>query len=108
MSATAITGQQGKALVVMVIGDGGPVASACVQIGAASTVVNPTLLTEVGGGGNPCSGSTTPKVFAAGTYTVTAGIFVPPANSPEKSVSQTVQVTGPGVAVRLDGKALSA
>ncbi|MDO8390833.1 MAG: hypothetical protein Q7V57_10115 [Actinomycetota bacterium] len=103
-----IVGQAGKALVVMVIGDTGPVASACVQIGADEFLLGPTVLTEVSGGNDPCAGSTTPMVFTPGSYNVTFGVFVPPATSAETSVEQTVQVTGPGVAVTVDGSSLSA
>jgi len=57
---------------------------------------------------NPCGDPTAQTVFPNGTYTVTAGIYVPPASAPEKEVKQTVQVSGDTpVGVEIDGAALS-
>ena len=107
IKSTAIRGQSGRALVVFVMRDaGGPMARACVRIESDSFTVAATKLTDAPAGGDPCSGQTAATTFSEGRYTLSAGIFVPPAQAPEKQVTLTVEVKG-NVDVVIDGASLS-
>ena len=107
IKSTAIRGQSGRALVVFVMrGAGGPMARACIRIESDSFTVAATKLTDAPAGGDPCSGQTAATTFSEGRYTLSAGIFVPPAQAPEKQVTLTVEVKG-NVDLVIDGASLS-
>jgi len=108
-SAGTITGQTGKVLLVFASpSGGGPVARACVPIGSERFTAPATVLTDMAASGDPCGPATPATVFATGSYTVTAGVYAPPASKPEKESTQTVQVRADAPAtVQVDGAALS-
>jgi hypothetical protein len=109
VSSSPISGQNGKMLLVLAGAENdGPVARICIPIGADSLSLPPTAMTDMPSGQDPCSGSTALTTFSSGTYTVTAGIYAPPASEPEKESTQTVEVSGDASAeVTIDGAALS-
>ena len=105
-----IAGQSGKMLLVLAMpqGGGSPMARACIPITSGSFTPPATVLTDVLSADNPCEGSTSQTVFTPGSYTVTAGIYQPPAQEPEKDFTVTVAVTGDEpVEVEIDAASLS-
>ena len=106
VSSSAITGQNGKALVMGVNMQGVPPAGACVFLDSDSYSLAPTVLIDTPGQGGPCGGSTPETVFPAGTYTVSAGIYMPGSQTPERQVQAEVVVDGDKT-VKLDGAALA-
>lgn len=108
VTSSGIAGQSGKSLVIFVSsGSGGPVARACLSITSDKFEVPATVLTDMPSQGQPCGESTPKTVFPDGTYTLSAGIYVPPATQPEKQTQATVQVSGAAQQVKIDGGALS-
>lgn len=109
VSTTAITGQNGKMLLVFATSatQEGQLGVACIPITSDSFEVPSTALTEVPAG-NPCAGGTPTVVFPEGSYAITAGIYTPGSQSAEAEVATTVDIAGDGVAsVQLVGSALS-
>ena len=108
-SSSPIVGQKDKVLLAFAAPQGGgPTARACVPITSDRFSVPATVMTDMPADQNPCGGSTPATVFPKGTYTVTAGIYAPPASTPEKETKLTVQVSGDApVEVQIDGAALS-
>ena len=105
-----ITGQSGKALLVLAMPESGgsPIARACFSITSDSFTPPATVLTDVPSGDDPCAGSTSQTVFTPGSYMVTAGIYQPPAQEPEKDFTVTVAVTSDEpVEVEIDAAELS-
>lgn len=108
-STSPIVGQQGKQLAIFATAKNGasPIARACVKITSDSFTVPATPLTEIGTNQDACS-ATTPAILPKGSYTIVAGIYVPPSSTMEKQAAQTVDVSGDGaVKVKIDGAALS-
>jgi len=108
VTSTAITGRSSQMVLVYAEREGQPgnVAVACIRIDSNSFSASGTAMTDIPAGNDPCSGSTQATRFAEGRYKVTAGVYTPPAQAPEKTVTQTVQVSG-NVKVVLDGPGLS-
>ena len=104
-----IVGQKGKMLLVSASAAGGgpQLARACLPITSDSFSVPETAMTDAPAGNDPCSGSTPKTVFPKGSYQVSAGIYAPPAQQPEKTANQTVQVADAAATVKLDGASLS-
>ena len=106
-STAPIRGQNGRALLVYVTREGqAPLARACIMIGSDSFAVPATKMTDVPSGNDPCAGTTAATTFAEGRYTLTAAIYAPPAQTPDKQATLTVEVKG-NVEVVIDGGALS-
>ena len=104
-----ISGQNKKMLLVNAVPESGgaSVAEACIPITSDRFTAPATTLTNVQAGGQgPCSGAAAKSKLPEGTYTITAGVYAPPAQSPEKQSTQTVQVKG-DITVQIDGAALS-
>jgi len=109
-SSGPITGQKGRILLVYAVVAGGDrAAQACITITSDSFTVPATVMVDVPAGQqNPCTGSPAQEVFAKGTYTITAAVFVGGQQTAEKQSTQTVEVAGTApVQVRLDGASLS-
>lgn len=108
LSSSAITGQSGKILLVFAMPEGetGPIARACVSITSNSFAVPSTVMTDMTSGQDPCSGSTAETTFPEGTYTLTAGIYVPGTQTAAVQTTQTVPVSG-NVKLKIDGATLS-
>jgi|GEM_PF-3191786 len=104
VSSTAITGRQGKVLVVSGPNGGSRL---CVPIGSDPFVLPAMALTEMPGDGNPCGAATAEARFTDGDHVVQASVFAPGSQSPEASTSATAVVAGAAVTVELDGAALS-
>ncbi len=107
VSSSAISGQNGKALVIGVNMQGVPPTGACVLLDSDSYSLAPTVLTDQPDQGGPCHDPTPETVLPAGTYTVSAGIYMPGSQTPEKQVQADVVVDGDATLV-LPGSALSA
>lgn len=109
VTSSPITGQSGKVLLIFAeAGSGGPMARACVPIDSDSFTVPSTVMTDQPAQDDPCGPPTAETVFSPGAHTVTAGIYEPPAQQPEKEIEQTVQVAaGAPLEVAIDGAALS-
>ncbi len=105
----SIVGQKGKMLLVSASAAGGgpQLARACLPITSDSFSVPETAMTDVPAGNDPCSGSTPKTVFPKGSYQVSAGIYAPPAQQPEKTANSTVQVADAAASAKFDGAALS-
>ncbi len=109
-SSGPITGQKSRILLVYAApAGGGPAGQACVTITSDSFTVPATVMLEVPTGQqSPCTGNPGQKVFAKGTYTITAGVYVGGQQAPEKQSTQAAEVAGTApVQVKLDGAALS-
>jgi hypothetical protein len=107
VSSSAIHGQQGKVLVVVINDPGGASGSLCANIDSNAFVLAPAVLTQLPGGGGPCGGQTAEASFPQGSYQLAAGVYVGGSQTPEKRVQVTVDVSGDSQ-VELDGAALSA
>jgi hypothetical protein len=109
VTSSPITGQSGKILLILATAaSGGPVARACVSIDSDRFSVPSTVMTDQPADDNPCGSPTAETIFSPGAYTVSAGIYQPPAQQPEKESTQTAQVTaGAPLQIALDGAALS-
>lgn len=110
VSSGTITGQKDRILLVYAASAGAaPVAQACISIASDSFTVPATMMVDVPAGQqNPCTGSPPRTVFAKGTYTITAGVYVGGQQTPQKQSIQTVEVAGTApVQVKLDGASLS-
>ncbi len=108
-SSSPISGQNSKILLVSAAPQSGgpPTAEACIQIKSDRFTVPATVMTDKkAADAAPCSGSAPKTTFSEGTYTVSAGIYAPPAQTPDKEVKLTVQVKG-DVTIQVDGAALS-
>jgi hypothetical protein len=104
-----IAGQANKVLLISAAPQtgGAPIAEACVQIKSDRFAVPATVMTDKKASDQaPCSGSAAKTTFPEGTYTVTAGVYAPPAQAPEKEVKLTVQVKGDAT-IQIDAAALS-
>lgn len=104
-----IAGQKGKMLLVSAnaAGGGPQLARVCLPITSDSFAVPETAMTDAPAGNDPCSGSTPKTVFPKGSYQVSAGIYAPPAQQPDKTANATVQVADVGAKAQFDGAALS-
>lgn len=110
VSATTITGQNGKMLLMSATSatQGGQLGVACVAITSDSFDVPSTALAEVPAD-NPCAGGMPSVVFAEGSYTINAGIYTPGSQTAEAEASMTVDIVGDGVgSVQFAGSPLSA
>ena len=107
-SSSPISGQNNKVLLIYASPEAGGAlnAEACVQIRSDRQTVPPTAMTDKKGDQAPCSSGAAKTTFPEGTYTVTAGIYAPPAQAPEKEIKLSVKVSG-NVTVQIDGAALS-
>ena len=107
LTSSPIRGQSGRLLLVYATQEGrGQLARACIRITSDSFSVSPTAMTDIPPGNDPCGGSTQMSTLPEGRYTITAGVYAPPAQTPEKQVTLTVEVKG-NIQVVLDGNALS-
>lgn len=109
VTAGTISGQDKKMLLINVVPEtgGAPVAEACIPITSDRFSPPATALNAVQAGQQaPCSGPAVKFKLPEGSYTITAGIYAPPAQAPEKQSRQTVQVKG-DITVTIDGAALS-
>lgn len=107
LTSSALRGQNDRVLLVFVTQEGrGPLARACIRVTSNAFTVGATEMTDVPAGNDPCSGSSPSTRLPEGRYTITAGIYAPPAQAPDKQVTVTVEVKG-NVQVALDGNALS-
>ena len=101
VAATAITGRQGKALLVTAGG-----ARACAMIDADPWTLSATAMTAMLNDGNPCGAATAEFTFPGGDTVVNAAIFTPGSQTPEATTSAVAAVDG-DVTVTVDGSALS-
>lgn len=108
LSAGVIARQSGRVLLVSVApqGGGAALARACIGIQSDRFIAPVTVMTDISADGNPCGPATPATKLPEGTYTLTAGIYAPPAQKAEVETSQTVRVSG-DTAVQIDGTALS-
>ena len=109
ITSSPIVGQADKMLIISAAPQGptfGPVAQACVPITSDNFTVPATVLTETTAGQAPCGDSTPAARLSERTYALTAGIYVPPAQTAEVEISKTVRVSG-DVTAQIDGAALS-
>jgi hypothetical protein len=107
VTSSAIRGQNGRVLLVFATQEGrGPLARACIRITSDSFSVSGGAMTDVPAGNDPCGDSSQTTTFPEGKYTITAGVYAPPGQTPEKQVTLTVEVKG-NIQVTLDGNALS-
>jgi len=107
VASSVIRGQNGRVLLVFATQEGrGPLARACIRITSDSFSVSAGEMTEMPAGNDPCGESNQVTTFPEGKYTITAGVYAPPGQTPEKQVTQTVEVKG-DIQVVLDGNALS-
>ena len=106
--ASEIKGQSGRVLLVLASpqAGGGGVGRACIGITSGSFSAPSTVLTDVPASQDACGESTPTTNFPEGTYTVTAGIYAPPAQKAEVETKKTVRVSG-DVAIEIDGASLS-
>lgn len=110
VSATTITGQNGKALLVFATSatQQGQLGVACIMITSDSFDVPSIALAEVPTD-NPCAGGTPAVAFADGSYTISAGIYTPGSQTAEATATLTVDIVDQGVgSVQFTGSALSA
>jgi hypothetical protein len=110
VATTAITGQNGKMLLVFATTptQQGQLGVACIPITSDSFEVPVTPLAEVPAG-NPCAGGTPTVVFPEGSYTITAGIYTPGSQTAEATAEMTLDIVGDGVgSVQFTGAVLSA
>ena len=108
VTSSSIEGQDGRVLLISAApkGGGAQMAGACISVTSDSFAAPSTVLTDPPPGNNPCGATTPTTTFPEGTYTLTAGIYAPPAQVPEAETTQTVQVSG-DVTVEIEGAALS-
>ncbi|MBA4181695.1 MAG: hypothetical protein C0506_13985 [Anaerolinea sp.] len=108
ISSSPLNGQNGRLILITASpGAGGPpVAEACVQIRSDGFTVPATTMTDKKADQAPCGSGAAKTTFPEGTYTITAGVYAPPAQAAEKEVKLDVKVAG-NVTVQIDGKALS-
>jgi len=107
VSSSAIVGQSGRVLLVFAGVEGGaPRARACIPIQSDRFTAPSTVLTSMPANQDPCGAATPATQLPEGTYTVTVGVYAPPAQGAEVETKQTVRVSG-DTAVEIDGAALS-
>ncbi|HLF71606.1 MAG TPA: hypothetical protein VI759_05585 [Dehalococcoidia bacterium] len=108
VSFAAIRNQSGRVLLVFATREGGgpQLARLCIPITSNSFATTGIVMTEMPSGGDPCGATTAATSFPEGRYTLTAGIYAPPSQSPDKQITQTVEVKG-NASVSLNGDALS-
>lgn len=107
VSTSTITGQQGKILLVFAAPEGGGDAKvACAQIDA-NVFEPPLLVLKEMPPDNPCDTGTADAFIVPGMLEITAGVYVPGQQAPEKEVTATVDVQDESTWV-LDGVALTA
>ncbi len=107
VTTSAITGQEGKTLLIFAQPEGGgETAVACVPIDSAF-FEPPALQMQEMPQGNPCAGGTSAASFAAGDTVLTAGVYVPGSQTPDRQVIATVEVQSDRT-WELDGVMLSA
>ncbi len=109
VSTSTIVGQSGRVLLIFAASEGGgPVARACIPIASDRFAAPPTVMTNMPAAQNPCGDPTPQTTFREGSYTVTAGIYVPGSQAAQVQTSQTAKVSASAPAeVKLDGAALS-
>lgn len=108
ITSSAIAGRTNAVLLISVAPQaGGPLlAQACVPITSDRFSAPSTIMTEAVQGQAPCSGPARKTTFPDGTYTLTAGIYGPPSQTPEAETRLEVRVAG-DVTVQINGTALS-
>ncbi len=109
ISSTTISGRAGTILLVFVLSpeaQGGPLARLCIVISTDSYPVFETATSEFPEGDDPCGDAGPTAILPEGEYVLDAGIFIPGAQTPEKQIIQTVEVSG-NVHVVLDGPDVS-
>lgn len=106
VSAWPITGQQGKYLVIHAHPQEGADKAACTLI-TEPIFEGPGLKLKELQGDDPCAPGAPDALVPDGTLTVTAGIYRPGSQVPEKQVTATYEVNGGG-AFGIDGIALTA
>jgi len=102
VAATAISGREGKALLVTT--GGGRV---CAMIDADPWTLSATAMTAMPTDGNPCGAPTAEFTFLGGDTVVNAAIFTSGSQTPEATTNTVAAVDG-DVTVTVDGSALSA
>ena len=104
-----IVGQKGRMLLVFAnaAGGGPQLARVCLPITSDNFTVPETVMTDAPAGNDPCGGSTPKTVFPKGSYQVSAGIYAPPAQQPDKTANATVQVADAAARAPFDAAALS-
>lgn len=108
VTTTAITGQEGKMLLIFAQPQGGgDTAVVCVTIETAFFETPVLQMKEMPAGGNPCEGGTPDASIPAGNTVLTAGVYVPGSQTPDKQVTATVDVQSDRT-WQLDGVAVSA
>lgn len=108
VSSSPIVGQSGRVLLVSAApqGGGAALARACIGIQSDRFAAPVTVMMDISADGNPCGAATPTTKLPEGTYTLTVGVYAPPAQKAEVETSQTVRVSG-DTAVGIDGAALS-
>lgn len=106
VTSSAITGQQGRLLIVVAQGNAG---SVCAMIDSDPwTLTEAVAMTELpGGDSGPCGEHTPVVTFPAGDNVVTASIYVPGETQARATAQVLVTVDG-DVTAAVDGSALSA
>ncbi len=109
VSSTAITGQEGKTLVVSAVpaGGGAGLARICAAITSDPFTLPPTVMTDPPAEPNPCGPPTPETVFVQGSYTITAGVYVGGSQTPDAETQMAAEITAGDISVDLDGAELS-
>ena len=104
VTSSAITGQDGKMLVVM-----GPdnASSMCARVDGDSWSLAEAPLTDRATEGPPCDDDETETTFEPGTHFVTATLFELGSQTPERTAAGTVTVVDGDAVVEIDGSKLS-
>lgn len=93
--ANGIVGLQGKVLLAFVrAGDGGQIVGG-ICVGITSSPMSFVEAAKVQAGQDPCTLGAA-GMYANGTYSITAGIYTPGSQTPERCASTTVTVNGSG------------
>jgi hypothetical protein len=106
LTSTAISGQDGKVLLVFATSGSERLARACVPITSDSFEVSSVVMSDVPEGDDPCGGETPETTFEEGDYTLTAGVYVGGEQTPDAETTLSVSVAGDTTA-EIDGAALS-
>ena len=103
VSSTPITGQSGRIVILSVQS---ATAGICVAINSDAFSLLSAKLLDLTGAPNPCEATGAAKSFPAGSYIVTAGVYVPGEHTPSASTAIAVDVDGDVTAI-IDGTKLS-
>jgi hypothetical protein len=106
LSSTAISGQDGKVLLVFATSGQDRLARACVPITSDSFEVTGVVMSDVPEGNDPCGGETPETTFEEGDYSLSAGVYVGGQQTPDAETTLSVSVAG-DVTAEIDGAELS-